>query len=554
MTITVDGTITSPAPINAFLEVAITPTDPLAPAVTGMPAGASLQFQASGLPTGLTMDPATGVITGTPKAAASAAPIVITATDPATPGAKAVGTISVSVVAPSLSPEATTLAVPVNAEITPIVFTAGGFATPLTSFTLAPALPDGLFFTVAGDKLTVTGTPSRAWPQTAFTISASNADISKTATLNLSVTATDLAPRSIVGAVGTTITPTPAYAPADFTTAGLVGTPVLTITPALPAGLAMAASTGVISGKPTVAIITPTDYTITATDPSGASARALVTMTISPTQLQAPVVYFVQAGTTSGSLRVLFLGPSNAPSGQTYAAEIYDSTGATLAEDDTTHDLAHGRHRAHRRNDLLRRDRRRGVTGLPGVTVGPQDGTAALSGSRLTPPSITAISGGSTPGSISLSFNPTPNAPAGLTYTVQVYDEDQLTLVKSVAKATSPTLITGLTPGQTYFVIVAADATPTTLEALSRGRTVTASAQRGVATSVASAATISSTNPASASSTVSTALGAGWLRPTAAQTANAKRVAVAMRPSTKPAKAPVVKVAAKRVVALRSSG
>ena len=100
-------------------------------------------------------------------------------------------------------------------------------------------------------------------------------------------------------------------------------------------------------------------------------------------------------------------------------------------------------------------------------------------------------------------------------------------------------------------MIVAADATPTTLEALSRGRTVVASAQRGVATSVASAATISSTNPASTSSTASTALGAGWLRPTAAQAANAKRVAVAMRPSTKPAKAPIVKVPAKRVVALQ---
>ncbi len=313
----------------------------------------------------------------------------------------------------------------------------------------------------------------------------------------------------------------------------------------------LSASTGVISGKPTVPVATPAEYTITATDSNGATATGLVTITITPTQLLAPVVYFVQAGTTSGSLRVLFLGPVNAPSGQTYAAEIYDSTGATLVK--TVRPMT-------------------SLTDVIGLTAGttysvvivadaspgylesrsaPKTGTAALSGSRLTPPSITAISGGSTPGSISVSFNPTPNAPAGLTYTVQVYDEDQLTLVKSQTRATSPTLITGLTPGQTYFVIVAADATPTTLEALSRGRTVTASAQRGVATSVASAATISSSNPASTSSTASTALGAGWLRPTAAQAASAKQVVVAKRPSAKPSKAPIVKVAAKRVVALQ---
>ncbi|MCX6433720.1 MAG: Ig domain-containing protein, partial [Actinobacteria bacterium] len=451
------------------------------------------------------------------------------------------------------TPATTTLVAAVNSAITPIVFTTSGFATTPTLAISPLTLPAGLTFTPGTG--TLSGTPTQAAPSAAYTVTAtSGVATTATATITLSVTALALAPRSIVANVGTTITPTLGYTATEFTTAGLVGATTLAVSPALPAGLTMSATTGAITGKPTVAVTTPTEHTITATDANGATAKGIVTITVSPTQLEAPVVYYAQAGTSSGSLRVLFLGPVNAPAGQTYAAEVYDATGATLLK--TVRPMTS-------LTDII------GLT--PGTTYSviivaeassgylasrsaPKSGVASLGGTKLIPPTITSISGGPTVGSISVSFNPTPNATAGLTYTVQVYDEDQLTLIRAVPKATSPTLITGLTPGVTYFVFVAADATLTTLESLSRGRTVMATGSKVILTNAATAATVAFPNGSVGKASAGSALGAGWLRPTAAQAAKAKRVTVALRPATTPSKAPVVKVPAKRAVALRLKG
>jgi hypothetical protein len=516
----------------------------------GFPADPAPDFTVTPvLPAGWTLDLVTHAIIGTPTATAAAQVYQITATSGSITAAS---TVSISVPPAAVTPAATTLVAPLNTAITPIVFTSTGFATAPTLSISPVLLPTGLTFDPVAR--TLSGTPTQASPVTAYTVTATSGGVTATATVNLSVTASALAPRSIIASVGTTITPTLGYLASDFTTAGLVGTPTLTVSPALPAGLTMSATTGVITGTPAVAVTTPTEFTITATDANGATAKALVTITVTQTQLAAPVIYYAQAGTTSGSLRVLFLGPINAPAGQVYAAEVFDATGATLVK--TVKPMT----------SLT------DITGLtPGTTYSviivaeasngylaarsaPKTGVASLGGTKLIPPTITAISGGPTAGSISVSFSPTPNAPAGLTYTVQVYDEDQLTLITALPKALSPTMITGLTPGVTYFVYVAADATATTIESLSRGRTVMATVQRGVATNAVSAATVSSANSSKAASTASSTLGAGWQRPTAAQVAKAKRVTVAMRPAATPGRAPVVKVPAKRAVILRLKG
>jgi hypothetical protein len=554
VTVNVAGlTPTSQPPVVGVVGVALT-TATLT--TVGFPPAATPTFTvAPALPIGWSLNDATGVITGTPVAAAATQAYVITATSGAI---SATSTVSITVPPASVTSTQATLVASVNTAITPIVFTAAGFATTPTLAISPSTLPAGIVFTPGTSTGTLSGSPTQAAPSTTYTVTATSGvapdAVTATTTITLSVKALALAPRSIVANVGTTITPSAGYTATEFTTAGLVGTPTLALSPALPAGLTMSATTGAITGKPTVAVTTPVEHTITATDANGVTATGILTITVSSTQLEAPVIYYAQAGTSSGSLRVLFLGPGNAPAGQTYAAEVYDATGATLVK--TVSPMTS-------LTDII------GLT--PGTTYSviivaqassgylaarsaPKTGVASLGGAKLIPPTITSISGGPAIGSISVSFNPTPNAPAGLTYTVQVYDEDQLTLITAVAKAVSPTLVTGLTPGVTYFVYVAADATATTLESLSRGRTVMATASKAIQTNAAMAATVAFPSGSAGSAARGASLGAGWALPTGAQAAKAKRVTVTTRPATTPRKAPIVKVPAKRAVTLRIKG
>lgn len=76
--------------------------------------------------------------------------------------------------------------------------------------------------------------------------------------------------------VGTSV---PAFTP--VTSAGGVGSKVFTITPALPTGLTLNASTGAISGTPTVSIASRVE-TITVTDGSNASLSSTFTLQVSP--------------------------------------------------------------------------------------------------------------------------------------------------------------------------------------------------------------------------------------------------------------------------------
>jgi hypothetical protein len=146
---------------------------------------------------------------------------------------------------------------------------AGSIAT----FTVNPAMPPGLTLNPATG--TISGTPT-ATADGNYTITATNSAGSTTAGLvilvvlyapsNLSYSEPD-----INDTVGTAIQPdTP-------TVTGMVGG--FSIQPALPAGLALDPSTGIISGTPT-AYSPETVYTVTAENPSG-SATAQVTILVS---------------------------------------------------------------------------------------------------------------------------------------------------------------------------------------------------------------------------------------------------------------------------------
>jgi uncharacterized repeat protein (TIGR01451 family) len=144
----------------------------------------------------------------------------------------------------------------------------------VTSWSITPSLPTGLSFDTSTGA--ISGTPTSVTNYTTYTVTASNAGGSDTATVTIEVN--DIAPSSVI------------YTPSSLSLAKDSAMSTLTptssggtvtnwsITPSLPAGLSLDNSTGAISGTPT-ALSNSTTYTVTATN-SGGSATATVTITV----------------------------------------------------------------------------------------------------------------------------------------------------------------------------------------------------------------------------------------------------------------------------------
>jgi hypothetical protein len=241
------------------------------------------------LPQGLTIDPTTGVIDGVPKTTAPAADRTVTAS-----GAQG-STTKLLHMGPVKSPAVPSqLTYPVN----PVIYVMNESVIPsaptytggkVTSWSVQPALPAGLYIQTGTDPGGATGyiwgTPTVAQPAKNYTITASNAGGSATATLNIEVRDAGSAlsgltyhdnPASYT--VGTAI---PTNKPSLASGVPFSG---FTVVPSLPAGLTLATTTGEIWGTPTQAQGAKT-YTVTAhgsTAQPGASVQVHITV-IQPT-------------------------------------------------------------------------------------------------------------------------------------------------------------------------------------------------------------------------------------------------------------------------------
>jgi len=91
------------------------------------------------------------------------------------------------------------------------------------------------------------------------------------------------ATQSVTGVASSPITATTAYTATD-----IPGTKTFTITPALPAGLTLNASTGVVSGTPTATLVATT-FTVTESDGT-ASATATISLTVTSASTTATAV------------------------------------------------------------------------------------------------------------------------------------------------------------------------------------------------------------------------------------------------------------------------
>jgi len=234
------------------------------------------------LPDGLILG-TDGVIAGTPVVEQTATSYTITAGNPHGTTTATIS-ITVNLAAPSALSYATTSCVYTrDLAIAPNVPTVTGT---VSDWDVDPALPAGL---VLGADGTLSGTPTLEQPAQSYTITASNSGGSTTATISITVNLA--APTGLsYGTTSCVYTKDAAIANNIPTVTGTVAS--WSVDPALPAGLALNTTTGVISGTPTLEQPAQS-YTITASN-SGGSTTATISITVN---LAAPTA--LSYGTTS---------------------------------------------------------------------------------------------------------------------------------------------------------------------------------------------------------------------------------------------------------------
>lgn len=269
---------------------------PLNPTVTGTVIDYSVS---PALPSGLTLDEVSGQISGTPNSVAAPAKYTVSANNSA---GTATFELLIEVKAPAGgAPSGLSYASPqtyiVGAAIAPLIPSITGVAT---SYSVSPSLPTGLALDGATGQ--ITGTPAAAVPQATYKVTASNAVGSTSFDLIIIVAAAPPPPPSGLSypspqtyTVGTPIMP---LHPAVTGTATSYS-----VTPALPAGLALNSANGEITGTPAAAT-QETTYTVTASNQAG-SAMFGLTITVNlapPTELSYPSPQMFTVGTAIAPL------------------------------------------------------------------------------------------------------------------------------------------------------------------------------------------------------------------------------------------------------------
>lgn len=243
---------------NPIVVSSVTPSDLL------------LYTIAPALPTGLSINRGNGTISGQSTTVTVSTAYTVTATN-----SFGTTTATVTFATAGSAPSGLTYAPAVSAS-----YTVGTTITPLVAtttngtgatYTVIPALPAGLALNSTTGE--ITGTP---------TVAADFKNYEVKATTPAGFTTRVIAFATGVAPSGFSYTPAPstnyiqgaAITPLVAVITPGTGTPAYTVSPALPAGLVLSASTGGISGTPT-AVTTSASYTVTATTIYGTTTNVI---------------------------------------------------------------------------------------------------------------------------------------------------------------------------------------------------------------------------------------------------------------------------------------
>lgn len=258
------------------------------PTLTGASPGVATTYSvAPSLPGGLALNSSSGVISGTPTSALAASGFVVTARN-GSASANFTLVLEIREPAPAGLRYNTPILATVGQALTPQVPSSTGGA--IASYTVSPSLPAGLMLNATTGVLS--GTPTASQPSTTYTITASNATGSTNFALSIQVRAR--APETLAYS-----SPAAAVQGAPFTLSPMVtgGAPTqFTVTPTLPAGLALNAQTGVISGIAS-APSAQRSYAMTAQNESGTASFNLLLSVNAPPTTPSSVDAFVQSQT-----------------------------------------------------------------------------------------------------------------------------------------------------------------------------------------------------------------------------------------------------------------
>jgi sugar lactone lactonase YvrE len=151
----------------------------------------------------------------------------------------------------------------------------GSGGTGTLSYSVSPLLPAGLSFNASTGA--ISGTPTAISGAVSYTVTVTDSN-SATATASFSLTVAVVAATQAVASESLTQNHT-AVAFTPVIGSGGTGTLSYSVSPSLPAGLSFNASTGAISGTPTV-ISGAVSYTVTVTDSNNATATASFSLTV----------------------------------------------------------------------------------------------------------------------------------------------------------------------------------------------------------------------------------------------------------------------------------